>query len=261
MNSLTFACPRGLLHASQLGPAHGRPLLCLHHGGAGFAQEPWAPPFPQLAVAERPWRILRLDRRGYGFSSQRPEGFPPGFFEHDLEDLRTVLDLWEPRRPVVIQGTSDGGSLALLAAARWPERIAAVAVDGAHHRTEDSMRDALVDMQTRFLEKHGPPRADEAMESHTLRSWFAGWLEIVRLGWSMEGELAAIRCPVAVLQGQLDGIVDEAHAHSLASSLGRPAVARILPGGAHLCQRSHPEAWAAWLQDFLDSLPDPVVAP
>ncbi len=238
-----------------MGPAWGRPLLCLHHGGGGFAKEPWAAPFPLLAKEEAPWRILRVDRLGYGLSDPRPTAFPPGFFEGDLQDLEQVLDTWEPHRPVVLQGTSDGGSLALMAAARWPGRIAAVAVDGAHHRTEPSMRAALLYMRARFLAKHGPARAGEAMELQTLRDWFAGWLLIVGQGWNMEEELSTLSCPVAVLQGELDGIVEQAHAHHLAASLGRPVAATILPGGAHLCQRSHPAAWAAWLRGFLESLP------
>lgn|GEM_PF-2376891 len=261
MTFFHIATARGRLHVGQLGPQDGRPLVLLHHGGGGFSVDPWPDPFPALASEPRGWRILRVDRLGYGLSSPRPHGFPPGFFEDDLRDLETVLDALEPTRPLVLQGTSDGGSLALMAAARWPKRVCAVAIDGAHHRTEDSMRPALLDMRARFLEKHGPAAEWDPVERATLRAWFEGWLAIVEEGWSVEDDLPRIHCPVAVLQGELDGIVSHGHAHDLASRLGKPVPAHILPGGAHLVQRSHPQEWAQWLWNFLQSLPPLVECP
>jgi len=245
----------GRLHAGELGPARGRLLVLLHHGGAGYADDPWPDPFPALAAGPDPWRILRVDRLGYGRSDPRPAGFPPGFFAADLDQLGEVLETLAPGRPVVLQGTSDGGTLALLAAAAWPGRVRGCAVDGAHFRSEASMRPVLLDMRARFAEKHGPPRPDEPQVLTTLRAWIAGWLDIVAAGWSIEAELAAVRCPVAVLQGERDGIVDEAHAHALAAALGGPASVLILPEGEHLSQRSHPGPWAAWLTAFLAGLP------
>lgn len=228
----------------------------LHHGGGGFAHSPWPDPFHHLAQANPPWRVIRLDRLGYGLSDPRPAGFPADFFQRDLEQLAVALDLLVPAGPFTLAGTSDGGTLALLAATRWPERVSGVAVDGAHYRTEpDSMAAALREMRRRFLEKHGPPQIGEATQLGTLRDWFEGWLAIGKQGWSIQAELAAVRCPVAVLQGELDGIVEERHAHELAAALGGPVRVEILPGGAHLSQRSHPREWAAWLEAFLLSLP------
>ncbi|MFA7331531.1 MAG: alpha/beta hydrolase [Candidatus Delongbacteria bacterium] len=251
-----IATPAGRLHVEEWGPPDGRVLLLLHHGGDGFAHGPWPAPFPDLITAAPPWRLLRVDRLGYGLSDPRPAGFPAGFFQTDLEQLELVLQALAPAGPLTLAGTSDGGTLALLAAARWPERVAGVAVEGAHYRTEPaSMIPTLLDMQRRFQEKHGPPHAAEPPQHATLRAWFSGWLEICAQGWSIAAELAAVRCPVTVLQGELDGVVEDRHAFELAALLGGPTRVRILPGGAHLSQRSHPEAWADWLLEFLGDPP------
>ncbi len=248
--------PGGTLHLDEWGSPGGRPLVLLHHGGDGFAHSPWPVPFP--ALVDSNWRLLRVDRLGYGLSSARPRGFPPGFFESDLEQVLAVLDQLVPRGPLVLAGTSDGGTLALLAAARRPERVAGVAVDGAHSHTEPAtMVPVLLDMRRRFEEKHGPALPGEETRLATVRAWFEGWLHICDLGWDIRPELAAVRCPVAVLQGELDGIVPDAHAFGLAAALGGPATVEILPGGAHLSQKSHPDEWADWLLRFLASLPTP----
>jgi len=246
--------PGGTLHVDEWGPPQGRTLVLLHHGGDGFAHSPWPDPFPGLAADG--WRLLRLDRLGYGLSSPRPAGFPPGFFESDLDQLHAVLDHLAPHGHLVLAGTSDGGTLALLAAARRSERVAGVAVDGAHSHTEPAtMVPVLLDMRRRFEEKHGPALPGEEPRLATVRAWFEGWLHICDLGWDIRPELAAVRCPAAVLQGELDGIVPDAHAHGLAAALGGPATVEILPGGAHLSQKSHPVEWADWLGRFLRSLP------
>ncbi|MDP2360560.1 MAG: alpha/beta hydrolase [bacterium] len=247
----------GHLHVGELGTA-GRTLVMLHDGGGGYGSDPWPAPIPELVAGPMPWRVLRVDRLGYGLSDPRPTGFPPGFFDEDLAQLEEALDVLAPGEPLVLQGTSDGGTLALLAAARWGRRVAALAVDGAHYRTEPTMVPVLLDMQERFTAKHGPPAPDEPHQQRTLRAWLADWLAICAQGWSIEAELAAVRCPVAVLQGELDGIVPDRHAHELGAALGGPAHVEILPGGAHLCQRSHPEAWSRWLLALLE---DPPQAP
>jgi pimeloyl-ACP methyl ester carboxylesterase len=187
---------------------------------------------------------------GYGGSDPRPEGFTSGYFHRDLAQLEQVLERVAPG-PMWISGTSDGGSLALMAAAGWPGRVIALAVDGAHYRYEPSMIPAMLDMQRRFGEKHGPPDPGEPEERRTLRLWFAGALAPAAADWTLLPELAAVQCPVSILQGELDGIVDEEHAHGLAAALGGPSRVHILPGGAHLCLRSHPDEWNEWLEESL----------
>jgi pimeloyl-ACP methyl ester carboxylesterase len=94
-------------------------------------------------------------------------------------------------------------------------------------------------------------RSGNKLASRTLRLWFEGALAPSAAKWTILPELAAVQCPVSILQGELDGIVDEEHAYGLARALGGPSQVRILPNGAHLCQRSHPDEWNAWLEESL----------
>ena len=67
-------------------------------------------------------RLVRFDKRGMGMSD-RIEGAPT--LEERMDDLRAVLDDLGIRRAHLL-GISEGGSLALLFAATYPERVESV---------------------------------------------------------------------------------------------------------------------------------------
>lgn len=234
----------------ELGPAGAPVLLLLHFGGGGFGTRGWEP-LDELAQGDDALHLIRIDRLGYGLSDPRPHGFPPEFFEHDLEDLAEAVDLLLPDRTFRIAGTSDGGTLALMYAAAFPDRVKGLAVDGAHFRAEAMMRQSLDEMEQAFVARHGTDGSRDEPTTATLRAWFGGWRGLVASGWSIEARLARISCPVHVLQGSLDGVVPDEHAFALARACGGPSQAEILPGGGHLCQRSHPGEWLLWLQAML----------
>lgn len=67
-------------------------------------------------------RVLRYDRRGYGRSVELG---PPVDFDQQVDDLLDVLD---GAGPAVVAGHSYGGTIALGAASRAPERIRGLVV-------------------------------------------------------------------------------------------------------------------------------------
>jgi pimeloyl-ACP methyl ester carboxylesterase len=249
--------PAGRVHAECLGDPRAPALVLLHDGGGAPGGAPWPEGLRRLVCGtDRPLHLLRWDRRGYGLSGDRPEGFPPDFFLRDLADFEALLDRLLPGQPLRLAGTSDGGTIALLYAAKHPQRVRALAVDGAHHRIHPDLPAGLEGMWRRFTARHGEePAGPEPMALRTARAWFAGWGNLVRGDWSIVTELARIRCPLWVLQGEWDGIVPDAYAVDLAASTAGPSRWEILPGGAHLCQRSHPRQWTDWLRRFLSQTP------
>jgi pimeloyl-ACP methyl ester carboxylesterase len=73
-------------------------------------------------------RLILLDRLGNGLSDRGPSGQS---FEDDLDDVRLVLDTVGSQRTAFF-GTHLGGRLALLFAATYPERTAAVVTFASH---------------------------------------------------------------------------------------------------------------------------------
>jgi pimeloyl-ACP methyl ester carboxylesterase len=65
-------------------------------------------------------RLILFDKRGVGLSDRVPESQLPSL-ETRMDDLRAVMDAADSERGVVF-GTSEGGPMAMLFAATYPER-------------------------------------------------------------------------------------------------------------------------------------------
>ena len=114
------------LEYAWIGGAHGdAPVIVFLHEGLGSLAM-WKD-FPQALCAAAGARGLVFSRYGYGRSTPRPaaEKWPVGFMHVQAERVlpaffaRLGLD-----RPPWLYGHSDGGSIALLYAAAFPERVA-----------------------------------------------------------------------------------------------------------------------------------------
>lgn len=101
------------------GSSSAEPLVMLH-GGAWCWQE-YLSLIPNLS---RRWHIYALDLRGNGRS-----GWVPGHYR--LEDFTedAVAFVRQLDKPAVLVGHSLGGAVALMAAARYPEKVKALIIE------------------------------------------------------------------------------------------------------------------------------------
>jgi len=76
-------------------------------------------------------RVIRFDKRGMGLSDR----VQVGTLEQRMDDVRAVLDAVGSARSAVM-GTSEGGPLAMLFAATFPDRVQALLLVGAEVREE-----------------------------------------------------------------------------------------------------------------------------
>ncbi len=104
-----------------------RETVLLHHG-VGASRALWAGWLP--ALVDR-YRVLRFDMRGHGASTWA-EGAPALTLDRLTDDLFAVMDAAEVARAHLV-GESIGGTIALNAALRAPERVQTLTVsNGAH---------------------------------------------------------------------------------------------------------------------------------
>src|SRR6185436_4741999 len=141
---------------------------------------------------------VAFSRYGYGRSTPKPpaERWAPDFMHAQaLDVLPRLLRRLEIVRPWLF-GHSDGGSIALLHAARHP--VAGVVAVAPHLFVEDvaiasieKARDAYeaTDLRARLARHHADP--DSAF-----RGWNDVWLSPAFRRWNIEDEIAAIDCPV-----------------------------------------------------------------
>jgi pimeloyl-ACP methyl ester carboxylesterase len=104
----------------------GAPTIVLEAGATGFA-ETWG--WVQRDLA-RDHRVCAYDRAGLGRSAADPTRFDPLGAADRLDRLLTVAG---ERGPFVVAGHSLGGALALIYAARYPDRVQAVAMIDPPH--------------------------------------------------------------------------------------------------------------------------------
>lgn len=115
--------------------SRGSKTVIFHHG-IGTDRHVWTDWLPSIVTAHR---IIRFDTRGYGQSSVPPENHE-WTLEGALADLMEIVDV-AGSEPVHLVGESFGGTAALLAAIRHPERVASVTVSNAAFRG-----DAIIDV-------------------------------------------------------------------------------------------------------------------
>ena len=235
------------LHYVEVGAPAGPPVILLHSGLGSLAE--WSELLPVLAAAGH--RVVAYDRWGYGHSGERDDFEPPDF-EDDTLDLAALLEALEMEQPVLI-GLSDGGTIALMHAARSGDGVAGVLAAAAHAFLELSMVPGIEELRARFAarpelaarlaERHGP-RNEAAVQA-----WLDGWLDRRAWLWDMRPELAAVNCPVLVVQGLDDEYAMPQHAEDIAAAIEESELA-LLPDVGHMVPQEAPEQLASLALEF-----------
>jgi len=231
-------------------------IVFLHEGLGSLAM--WKD-FPQALCTAAGARGLVFSRYGYGRSTPRPatEKWPVEFMHAQAEQVLPAffanvgLD-----RPAWLYGHSDGGSIALLYAAAFPERVAGVVAVAAHVFVEDvsvasieAARVAYVgtDLRQRLARFHADP--DSAFGG-----WNDIWLDPAFRAWNIEDCLPRIRCPVLAVQGEDDEYGTMAQIDAIARRVPHARLLKLAACG-HLPQRDQPERLIAAVADFLRAPP------
>ena len=188
----------------------GHPDLVLLHEGLGCTAM-WKR-FPEALAVATGCRVMSYDRQGYGRSD--PFDSPRGFDYLDRcaeEELPDVLDATGLMAPVLI-GHSDGGSIALLYASRFPARglvtmaahifVEPITLDGLRHAARIW---AETDWPERLARYHG------AKTDAVFHAWVDTWLAPGFAAWNIEPALSGVTAPALVIQGENDeyGSIDQ----------------------------------------------------
>jgi pimeloyl-ACP methyl ester carboxylesterase len=234
-----------------------RPLLVFLHEGLGSVSM-WRD-FPARLCETADCRGLVYSRPGYGRSTPRePEEFWDVDFMHRqaeqvLPALLEALDVDTVARPPWLFGHSDGGSIALLHAARFPDRVAGCIVLAPHILVEDlsvtsidATRRAYLetDLRERLARHHDDP--DSAFWG-----WNRIWLHPPFKAWSIEAELAAIRSPLLAVQGLDDEYGTLEQIRGIARRVPQTELLE-LPDCGHSPHRDQPDRLVAAARDFID---------
>lgn len=232
------------------------PLIVFLHEGLGSVSM-WRD-FPQQLTQALGWRGLVYSRPAYGRSSPKlPDTrWRPDFMHRQAQEVLpqvlAALGLADAR-PWLF-GHSDGGSIALLHAAAFPDRVAGLVVCAPHLFVEaltvasiEQAREAYArtDLRERLAKYHDDP--DSAF-----RGWNDIWLDADFLAWNIEAEVAAVRCPVLAVQGQDDQYGTMAQIERIAERLPAGQVELLkLDACGHSPHRDQPKVLIDRVVDFM----------
>lgn len=225
------------------------PLVLLLHHGLGSIQS-WSQQIPFLAQAG--YRVVAYDRWGYGRSGARLRLDVPSFAD-DLVDLEALLDQLEVQEAALV-GHSDGGTLALIFASRYPERATCLVTIAAHIYVEPKMLPGIEGLRQAFLTQErfrkGLQRLHGEKVDAVFSNWYEGWVQESNLSWDLRPALAQIRCPVLVVQGELDEHATPQHARDLAEAIPG-AVLWLLESAGHMLPQENADIFNKRLLELL----------
>ena len=208
----------------------------------------WRSFYERLAES---FRVILFDKRGTGLSDTGRE-FPT--LETRMEDLRAVLDAVGSERAVVFGG-HEGGGMATLYAATYPERtIGLVLFQPGWADDPERARETLEQLRQNWgvqewcddLLRQGSP---ELVKDEAFRNWFANWLRVgaspsmayaINLAFletDLMAVLPAVRVPTLVLYR---GALAEPGALEIAAAIPNARAVR-LPGEDYIWAFLSPE--------------------
>jgi pimeloyl-ACP methyl ester carboxylesterase len=238
----------------------GAPTMLFLHEGLGSVAM-WKD-FPRRLCEAADLRGIVFSRPGYGRSTPRAPGerWAPDFMHRQatelLPSLLAALGVDARAEPPWLFGHSDGGSIALIHAARLPGRVAGLVVVAPHILVEDvsiasieRARDAYAagDLRQGLARYHDDP--DSAFGG-----WCGAWLDPAFRSWSIESELASIRCPVLAVQGVDDEYGTLEQVRGIARRVPGTELLE-LPGCGHSPHRDRPDALIGAVARFVRSHP------
>ncbi len=227
-----------------VGADEGAVIVFLHEGLGSLSM--WRD-FPARLAATLGMRGLVYSRPGYGKSTPRGPGerWDVDFMHRQAREvLPKVLEATGAGgEPIWIYGHSDGGSIGLLHAAMFPERVAGLVAAAPHVFVEEFSIASIEQARTAYLETD--LRAKLARHHEDVDSAFWGWNDIWLhepfRAWNIESELAAIRAPVLAIQGVGDEYGTMEQVHRIARCLPRAEFLELARCG-HSPHRDQPDA-------------------
>ena len=223
-------------------------LVLLHDGLGSITQ--WRD-LPELLAASGDVSVVAYDRAGHGRSTPVPDGpWPIDWMSTEATVLGQLLGELGVARPVLV-GHSDGGSIALLAAACGIVDAARVVTLAAHSYVEPCCVEAIAALRadpTELVERLGRHHDRPAA---VFEAWSGAWTDPEFARWDIRPSLAALTAPTLVLQGTVDEYGTDAMLWDTVAAVGPNAQGRLIDGAGHLLHRDVPEEVAAEILDLL----------
>lgn len=179
--------------------------------------------FPQLLCNQMGINGIVYDRRGHGKSDAEViERGVDYLHQAAREELKKLLDILVPLdKKIILVGHSDGGTVALLYAARFPKQVAGIVTMAAHVLVEDEtlkgIYPAIEAYQNGKLDGLKKFHGDKT--HHLFFAWANTWLMPAFKTWNIVAEINGIEIPTIAIQGREDQYGTDKQVDDIVSAL------------------------------------------
>jgi len=233
----------------------GRPEIIFLHESLGCIDH-WKD-FPQKLGQVSHCNILIYDRQGYGKSdpflslNRRKD-----YMETEADVLHRILEICKIDKAILF-GHSDGGTIALIAASKYPDKISGVITEGAHvfveEKTLEGIRKAVDSFNTtgmkNKLKKYHGDKTDTVFQV-----WTETWLSGDFRTWNIESFLPGIKCPCLIIQGENDMYGSNKQVESIINGVNGITEKLIIPGAGHSPHQESRELTLSRSKEFIEKL-------
>jgi pimeloyl-ACP methyl ester carboxylesterase len=210
--------------------------------------------FPDKLQAATGAGVFVYSRAGYGRSTPAPLPRPLSYMHDEARDvLPRLLDAVGFKRGMLV-GHSDGASIAAIhAGSAQDHRVRGLVLLAPHFFTEGSGLQAIADAreayaQTDLRQKLARWHADPDV---AFRGWSEAWLDPGFRAWDLTQELAYIRVPVLIVQGEDDQYGTVRQIEVAQEECYCPVEVALLPGIGHAPHKQAPDATLRLVSEFV----------
>lgn len=232
-----------------------QPTLVFLHDSLGSVQL-WRD-FPEKLAAATKCNVLMYDRLGYGKSEPMPTHLRPNnYLELEANILSEILSELNINDAILF-GHSDGGSIALLTASKYPEKIKAIIVEAAHIFIEDITLKGIHDAMEAYKITNLPERLAKYHGDKVdtiFKAWAETWTSNDYKEWNIEHLLKDIICPLLFIQGEKDEYGTLQQVEKTVSQVSGKSEKYIIPNIGHTPHKEATELVISKTIDYINQL-------
>ncbi len=213
----------------------GKPFIFLHGNGEDSSYFK-----NQIEYFKNKYRVIALDTRGHG---KLPRGTAPFTIEQFSEDLYDFCKTHRINRAVIL-GFSDGANIAMKFAAKHPDAVSALILNGGNLNPGGVKRTTQFPIEVGYkIAKHFAAKSKNAERNAEMLGLMVNEPNI------KPRELAEITCPTLVICGTRD-MIKESRSKEIAAGIPN-AQLKIITGN-HFISNKRPAEFNRAVDEFLN---------
>ena len=231
----------------------GRPTLIFLHDSLGCIQL-WRD-FPEKLGENLNMNTLVYDRLGYGKSKPfKKQERTLHYMEEEADTLKGIIEDLSIEQPILF-GHSDGASIALIAAGKYPNLCQAILLEGAHIFVENITLKGINDTTKLYLESDLKIKLEKYHGANTdplFWAWSNTWNRHDFKAWNIENFLPSITCPVFIMQGEKDDYGTMKQVEGIQNQVKGSSELWFIPNVGHNPHKEVPEETLLHCRQFIE---------